>query len=380
MNTRVLPDLAEELKTNDNGMPAPIKNKFQDNSTGANGKPSAVTSATHLEKKQQPQGVNNSESSSIASLDVYSPSSNPSRTNEAKGGKNAAATGQSTISGNPSNSIAKHVSPALIKLLEEDRDLQDWLLYTQYFNVETRTKKLTRYRRLAEMEAEEQRIKAEQERLAEQRRKLLEEDDSDQYMIQYKARMDQTSQPLAPATSTFDGAPTKQNPGGASNLQVKNYSVETEKLIPAENPAALKRSMDDDIDQAHGRAEKMPRLEAAAPKDARASGLDDSAPRTASDTRTRPMEREQQDVVYHRRSRSRRRSASPRRHSPHGKPQSKYDDGGYERVNLRLGRYDTYRGNGNRDDWYRSPSPRGRPYRRQSYMDPRPIDLGGRGG
>ncbi|CCC12586.1 hypothetical protein SMACR_06993 [Sordaria macrospora] len=72
---------------------------------------------------------------------------------------------------------------ALERALELNPDLREWLAHTDYHNVETRTKKLERYRKLKALAAEKERIEAEHAaqnaRLEAERRKLLEEEGLD---------------------------------------------------------------------------------------------------------------------------------------------------------------------------------------------------------
>ncbi|KAK1775101.1 YT521-B-like domain-containing protein [Copromyces sp. CBS 386.78] len=69
---------------------------------------------------------------------------------------------------------------ALERALELNPDLREWLAQTDYYNVEARTKKLQRHRKLKALAAEKERIEAEHAaqnaRLEAERRKLLEEE------------------------------------------------------------------------------------------------------------------------------------------------------------------------------------------------------------
>ncbi|KAK3343081.1 YT521-B-like domain-containing protein [Neurospora tetraspora] len=72
---------------------------------------------------------------------------------------------------------------ALERALELNPDLREWLVLTDYHNVEIRTKKIERYRKLKALAAEKERIEAEhaaqRARLEAEHRKLLEEEGLD---------------------------------------------------------------------------------------------------------------------------------------------------------------------------------------------------------
>jgi len=120
------------------------------------------------------------------------------------------------------------VSAKLSKLIAGDRDLRDWLLYTQHSDVEARNTKLARYRALVEVEAAEQKIWEEQERLAAARRKLPEEDDLDRGFLALSAGagQSQTPQSLVPP-ATPDTTASVADSVSESNRAVTTLTAST---------------------------------------------------------------------------------------------------------------------------------------------------------
>ncbi|OIW24404.1 YTH-domain-containing protein [Coniochaeta ligniaria NRRL 30616] len=371
------------FKTNDHRTAISTPNKPEAKPSALNGAASVSSSAARLQDKKQQGRAINDDADSIASRDPYSPSSNLGRSDEAKNGKVATSLEQPDIidqTRDISNDGSSQTTGAMLaKLMGQDQDLRDWLLYTRYFDVESRDKKLTRYRALAEMEAAEQRIKEEQERLAAARRKLLEEDDLDQSFLLHIARTghSQTPQPFAPDTPITDVSSTKPPPATPVNESGKDTPT-------MKAPNVLKRGLD--IEDTQEQRSKMPKLDTKAAPDSRLSTTADIGQRTERE-RGRDNDRDRHNT-NRRRSRSFPRGESPRRHSPSRAPHDRYNkynldynDENYDHRNSNhhdVGRYDAYRGKGKPGGWNRTPSPTGR-YGRLSMVDPKPVDLGDKG-
>lgn len=362
---------SETPKHNDNQAPAPTgPSKWQGrNILGLSPGTASNTLSAALSKEKQHRAGSVS--------DTYSPPQNISPANDAKNAKTYPSTGQPTATGKPgkadndSNSGGcQTLGATLANLISHDQDLRDWLIYTQYFDVEARNKKLTRYRKLAEMDAAEQKIKDDQERLAAERRKLLEEDDLDRSLFPYMSQtgQSQTLQAFAPATPSTSISTAKQTvtsqPGG-DPTSMKPSTV-------------LKRAIEsDDTEQ----RTKMQKLDTDDAKDRKTYKVEEHPPHT---DRGRSWERGK-DLnyrnTYRPRSRSNQRDGPYRRQSPrrdsHSRYSDDYNDEDYDRGDH--GRYDGYRGRGKRGGRGRTPSPRGR-YGRLPVVDPKPVDLGGKGG
>lgn len=279
--------------------------------------------------------------------------------------------------GNNNVEEAQTVGATLAKLTEQDHDLRDWLLYTGYFDMDARTKKLARYRMLAEMQATEQRIKKEQQRLAATRRKLLEEDGLDQ-SYRLDMRIPGAGHSMTPQTST--PASPMTNDSSAKLPQGKQLSKLSEDTPTLRS--SLKRGLEN-LDTEEQRS-KMPRLDPDVAKDSKATRAEDIAQRANRD-RGRDDNRDHPGTWRHR-SRSFKGDDSSHRHSSFDDKYEKYDLG-YDDKNYdhhgsyhgHTGTYDAYRGKGKRGFWRRSPSPRGG-YDRSQVTDPKPVDLGGKGG
>lgn len=274
------------------------------------------------------------------------------------------------------------VSDELFKLLENDtEDLHEWLQLTGYFDKQARKKKIARSRSLAEVEAEERRIKereakikeqeakikADQERIAAQRRRLMEEDGIDGFI----KMPSQTPQPTIPI-ETKDTA----------NTSDKNVVTATEQTTEWQRNSADERG----IKRA---ADKVMKLED------RVSSTDfyKRIDRKQDDDHTAQGENSSANPGYRQRSRSRQRerdnnsgrtlahrSASPPAH----RNSRQWDDAdkGFDSGSgfMRSG-YDSYRGGGSaaHDDTARDRR-RGGGGGRLAYPEPKPVDLGGRGG
>ncbi|KAL1880587.1 hypothetical protein VTK73DRAFT_5392 [Phialemonium thermophilum] len=144
-------------------------------------------------------------------------------------------------------------SRLLARLLEIDADLKDWLHLTQYHDVELRTRKLTRYRKLAEVDAKQRQIEAEQQRLAAERQKLLEEEDLERRMEQYLAVpalappatpliVPDVNSVLAVKISNFDNTPSNEREATQdshpSSFQAKRANPYND---PSSRPAKVTR-------------------------------------------------------------------------------------------------------------------------------------------
>jgi hypothetical protein len=370
---------AEASKTTHIRTATSTPSELEATATTSNAKPPLPSASVRLQdKKQQGGAVLGDAACSIASWDAHSPSSNFGRLSEAKKGKVVTPLEQPTVTGKVGDGNngrdTQTVGATLAKLIAEDQDLRDWLVYTQYHDVEARNKKLTRYRALAEMEAAELRIKEEQERLAAARRKLLEEDELDQSLLLPITRIGHslTPQPFIPATPT-----TTVPSAHPANDSSKDDTTPTTSV-------AQKRRLD--VDETHEQRAKIPKLDIEVAKDSKASNAEDVDPRIDRE-RGRDSDRDHSD--YRRRSLSFHRGGSQHRRSPSRGPYKKYDkysdnyrDDYYDRRNSYqhdTGRYDAYRGKPKRGGWARTPSPYGR-YGRLPAIDPKPVDLGGKGG
>lgn len=321
---------------------------------------------------------------SIAQDKPPTSSSNLGRSNKAMDTTPAATPKQpnSTDGARGNNNVeeAQTMGATLAKLIEQDHELRDWLLYTGYFDMDARTKKLARYRMLAELEATEQRIKEEQERLAATRRKLLEEDGLDQ-SYRLDVQIPGAGHSMTPQTSTPSSPVT--NVSSVKLPQGKQPSKLSEDTTTPRS--SLKRGLG--ILDAEDQRSKMPRLDPDVAKDSKANGAEDIVQRADRD-RGRDGNRDHPDT-WRSRSRPFKRGESSHRHSSFGPLDDKYekydldyDDKNYDHrgsYHGDTGRYDAYRGKGKRGFWRRSPSPR-RGYDRLQVTDPKPIDLGGKGG
>ncbi len=257
--------------------------------------------------------------------------------------------------GKPSRAPNGTADTALRRVVGEFPDLKDWLLMTNYYDIESRTKKLDRYRKVRALDLEKQRIEEEQ-------RKLLEEEEME---------LD-----LRRTTSAVN--------------------FKTAPLPAAEPKSGPKREYPENDREQGGRAEKQPRL---AGSEFRPRSRDDGRykndngrnkenyPGPRHDTRHYEIRYDVEHRGTHQRPPSpyrgfsprrypespprweRRRSPSPRPHSrgysphhrPHYDPRHRPDfDGRSEK------RYDSYRGDSSRRD--------------SRFGVPTPVDFGGKGG
>jgi hypothetical protein len=260
--------------------------------------------------------------------------------------------------------VANNTTTELIRQLDDDdaNDLHEWLTLTGFFDRQARKKKLERWRKLAQFEAEEQRIKAEearvkadQERLAAERRKLMEEEGEDGLPTSLLA---QTPQPtLKVCTADTQGA--QREPGKEPTAKLPD------------NQAPLPTGPKDAPEKVNNGEQ-----EGASSNDRDIEMLDRNADIRAS--RRSSRSRHHDIDTYHGRSSS-RRSASPPLYR--GGPRYDNDDDGYGRNRG----YDFYRGNATggyrgRGNYrnagrHRTPSPR-----RRAVTYSKPVDLGGRDG
>ncbi|KAK3381502.1 YT521-B-like domain-containing protein [Podospora didyma] len=162
-------------------------------------------------------------------------------TNSTNGAKRGDETAQTK--NQATNSVPMTPSDALARALELNPDLQDWLVLTDYYDIESRTRKLDRHRKAKALAARKQEIEEEE-------RKLMEEEEYEMGMRRSAigqvstaaAALSQTSPSIATPTSTITPAiatPTATTPVGA-----KPRDEETKKTVPA------KRYYDDTGDKA----------------------------------------------------------------------------------------------------------------------------------
>ncbi|KAK3984587.1 hypothetical protein QBC44DRAFT_336698 [Cladorrhinum sp. PSN332] len=123
---------------------------------------------------------------------------------------------------------AEPISPveAMQRLLDQVPDLKDWLEITEYYDAESRTKKLDRYRRAKVLVAE-------RKRLEEEERKLLEEEEREK-----------------------EQRPTSVRPTSAST-----HDIAASLLTSASTSTAVSRKRDYSDDRDGQRREKTPRLD-----------------------------------------------------------------------------------------------------------------------
>ncbi|KAH8879597.1 hypothetical protein GQ53DRAFT_833964 [Thozetella sp. PMI_491] len=131
---------------------------------------SAVTESTSKNPSTSNSPAQQPPKRGMDSTDAAEPPSSERRNQPSQPASMQAPPRQPTSSSATTQSSPRSLaSPALAQLLKEDKDLRDWLDMTGYFDVDVRNRKLQRARKLAEFEAEKNRIE-------EARRKLLEED------------------------------------------------------------------------------------------------------------------------------------------------------------------------------------------------------------
>ncbi|KAK0708273.1 YT521-B-like domain-containing protein [Lasiosphaeris hirsuta] len=131
-------------------------------------------------------------------------------------------------------------STALARLTETDPDLKDWLVLTNYYNVESRNRKLERHRKGLALAAEKERIEAEQ-------RKLIEEEEIESMGFR-RSTMGQVTGAVSSATPMGNIVATSL----ASNP--KPHHQESRK------PTLTKREFDDEED-VPARVDKAARVE-----------------------------------------------------------------------------------------------------------------------
>lgn len=285
----------------------------------------------------------------------------------------------------------------LASLLKRDHDLRDWLTLTQYFETESRTRKLTRYRKLAEMDAEQKRMQAEQQRMDAERQKLLAEEESERGMVWQTS----TPTPLFPAlAASGQNDSSAAAPSRADNALVSPMPPSLTKASVEPRPSLpLKRDSDIPGNEVAPRPAKIPRLEDRGPgaedndskqkernsdsgrDNPRLSGHGPDPPDAPAfkrhDSRPPPSSRGPSPRRYPARNSPpggygddyRRRSPSPRR--PPGPPVYRSRSDYFE--------YNNYRGDSGRGGRQQSLSPIGR----RGYSPPRGpkhINLGHRGG
>ena len=265
-------------------------------------------------------------------------SGNKSKTHTADpkpGTAKSTGTGQANNSKQTADPVPISSEDAFTRLLKQVPDLKDFLEMTDYYNVETRTRKLDRFRRVKALAAEKLRIEEEE-------RKLMEEEEEEMGLQRSSVRLAQT-----PITS----APITPVPITPAAVAIKS------EVQAAPPPKTAKRAHDEEDNEAR---QKLPRLDV--PSRPRA-GETDSRPR-GDDQR----DREPRDVSPPRRPYA---PSSPRhddRHRRSPAPRSRPE-------------HDDYDGRRNYDRHPRDGDDRRRysgPAQRVSY--PIPVNLGGPGG
>ncbi|KAK4042364.1 YT521-B-like domain-containing protein [Parachaetomium inaequale] len=218
---------------------------------------------------------------------------------------------------------------AFTRLLSQVPDLEDFLEMTDYYDVEARTRKLDRFRRVKALAAEKLRIEEEE-------RRLLEEEELEMGLQRSTVARLTSAVSGAASGSETNSLPTPVTPVPLTIKGMGEIKEETDT-----NPT--KRARDED--NAQGRQEKVPRLEA--------------PPRRP---RSRSREDDRHDARDARRDSLSRHDDRHRRSPPPTRPRSRdYND--YERR-----KYDGHKGD---DGRYRDSG------RRPSY--PVRVDLGRKG-
>ncbi|KAK0629034.1 YT521-B-like domain-containing protein [Bombardia bombarda] len=195
---------------------------------------------------------------------------------------------------------------ALARALELDPDLKDWLVMTDYYDVEPRSRKLERHRKSKALAAEKERIEAEQ-------RKLMEEEELELGLRRpmaaqvASAASSAAPTPTIPPVTTMSAATTEQN--GMSGI------------VPAE-AISSKRNRSEDADKVQDRPEKLSRVQEPSRSDASGNGLGevdyrerDIEPASRHDLHSRPGSRHDlRSKPFELRLAPRDRSNSPRRY------------------------------------------------------------------
>ncbi|KAL2162084.1 hypothetical protein VTH06DRAFT_7869 [Thermothelomyces fergusii] len=233
----------------------------------------------------------------------------------------------------PGHSEAEASDEVFARLLNQLPDLRDFLEMTDYYNVEARTRRLSRFRRAKALAAEKRRIEEEE-------RKLREEEELEMRLQGPTVARLTSVIPSALSVSDSNTIPTPVTPSMKSING--GEGGETPRAVP------VKRELE--LDSHEARQDKVPRLEGPPPS-ARYRDLDDKP--------QKDMNREERC--------SRRELSPPRedrhRQSPLSRPPCR--DGNRSEDSRRE---DRYKGEDNR---YREPE------RRPSY--PIHVDLGGKG-
>ena len=315
-----------------------------------------------------------------------------------------------TVGSNPMDTQAK-TSQKLSDLLDHDADLKDWLALTQYFDTEARTRKLTRYRKLAEMEAEQKRIAAEQQRLDAERQKLLAEEELERGGPWRSTPVSGPPSAPFPYSYTSDNSTPLAKPDNVSPVKTPpeasgiaaGLPVSASTKRPADSPAPALPSRSTKMAKVEERSSQVelsdhrerdndglpPEPEAAHPAsdDSRPLKPIESHPPPGPAHSSPPPRRqapydsspERYGSKYRMRSPPYHRDSSPshrysRGGAPRGRP-DQFDRGGYGYHPSRH----NYPRPGSRDDHRRSFSPRGRrPYSPVRF--PKHVELGRKGG
>lgn len=341
------------------------------NRQGSFGKQTKETSIKRLPQISTQLGSGTNLSTPDASRSQVSGTPVVPRELKSNNGEEAAGDRKNT-SQKPSGPVSYPVSSddAATRLLAQVPDLKDWLELTDYYNVETRIRKLDRFRRVRALAAEKLRIEEEE-------RKLMEEEE-----LEMGGWPRSTASRLASATAS--------NPSTASESVIPSLLTPTTPLavgetkgIPPVQPT--KRALEE-LDS-EGFRSKVPRLaetpirsqdtsirggesarqeEHSGRRDSQPDKLDShsQAPRRGSSPRRRPLPP------------SSRRSPLPwsREHSPHRQSRSgprHHSD--YDSFDDRPRKYDSYR-NGSRRSGSRHRDSG------QNAIYPIHVDLGRKGG
>ncbi|KAK3316214.1 YT521-B-like domain-containing protein [Apodospora peruviana] len=131
---------------------------------------------------------------------------------------------------------------ALVRILEQDADLRDWLIMTDYNDIQVRNRKLERYRKVKALAAEKERIEQEQQ-------KLMEEEELELGMRRSIAA------PAPSVTPVATPAPNSANSIPFASSKPTTEQSETTQVIPA------KRVYPTDNETTESSPEKAPRIE-----------------------------------------------------------------------------------------------------------------------
>jgi len=262
-------------------------------------------------------------------------------------------------------------------------DVRDWLAITNYYDKESRTRKLERYRKVQALAAQKARIEAEE-------RKLLEEE---QLEMGFRQPAVVVPAPNVTASAATPSTPVTTTAFSPAVLKPAVEASETVNLIPAKRVYGQTEDERQE-NRVQARQGKIPRISERVersddgnaagelrgenePQDPRHRG---SPPRRYSQSYPQPPS-SPQHYEYRRGSPPPRgrdsRDYSPPRPAHHPPPGPRYRSE-YDEPDGRYRKYDSYRG---RDNEYRQRSP---PRRREPLGDHYPsqdrLDLGRRGG